>query len=584
MTDRYQIASQLGEGILGAVYLADDTMLNRRVMYRHIEYGDNQDAQKRDDLWKKKFGEYAGRLGAIQHPNMVAIYDVSIEDSGACVVSQFVEGQSLADRLEEGPLVQMGVYNMAVDMLDALHAVHESGIYHGALHTGSIKRVPRASGRHRYLLVDLGLNQLTSMVKGEKIKVADPVLMAPELHEDDQEPNAKADLFMLGQLCYTALVGGHPFSDRSSEECLDAYKSEGMPDLGQYVEGIHPDFAAWVMSLIECDPEKRPADSGAAMAALNAIDVDELEPNVAGVAHSLVEQGGSAVSAPEVLTSSQQVVVAAQTDSVYIAAANTAAAGNMEGSQPQDANATLDTEKKETAKIIYAISGLVLALIIGATMVLLRGDDEAAVTNQGIDNEHAVRIAEITTTHIDGDQGNPEVIIDLDDNKYLDWFIGSSVPISSKNRSKKDGLYIQDVTTFPPQSEIRKYDNAVKFKMGEELFTPRAAISSRKAKVGAGYEVQLKIPEEGASVITVNLYIVQKFCDIRFEVSNSQDDSVAVKVVPFSKLGVFQIPVEIDSPISGGVYTIKISIASVVKNQGFMLGCNAILIEERQLW
>ena len=144
-----------------------------------------------------------------------------------------------------------GVHRMAADMLEALHAAHQSDVFHGALHTGSIKRVHRATGGHRYLLVDLGLNQLTSMVRAEKVKVADPILMAPELHKDDHEPDAKADLFMLGQLCYTALVGGHPFSDKTTEECLEAYSTDGMPPLEDYVEGVNPEFSAWVMRLLE---------------------------------------------------------------------------------------------------------------------------------------------------------------------------------------------------------------------------------------------------------------------------------------------------------------------------------------------
>ena len=194
MTERYEIVSQIGEDQLGSLYLADDTMLQRRVMFRHVEHGDSVAAASRGDSWRKDFGKFAGKLSTMQHPNLLTIYDISIEDSGAFVVTQFVKGDSLAERLERGALGQIGVYRMASDMLEALHAAHQSDVFHGALHTASISRVHRAAGGHRYLLVDLGLNQLVSMVKGEKVNVADPVLMAPELHVKNHQPDAKADL------------------------------------------------------------------------------------------------------------------------------------------------------------------------------------------------------------------------------------------------------------------------------------------------------------------------------------------------------------------------------------------------------
>ena len=108
MTDRYKIANELSKGVLGTVHLADDTMLQRQVMLRHIEYGENVGEESRDDSWRKEFTQYAGKIGAMQHPNMLAIYDISVKDSGAHVVTQFVQGETLAERLERGALGQIG--------------------------------------------------------------------------------------------------------------------------------------------------------------------------------------------------------------------------------------------------------------------------------------------------------------------------------------------------------------------------------------------------------------------------------------------------------------------------------------------
>ena len=321
MSDRYEIATQLEEDVLGTVYLADDVMLKRRVMLRKIEYDDIEEAKNRDDAWRKDFAKYAGMLGAAQHPNMLTIYDVSIQDDGANVVTQFVEGESLVERLEKSPIGQVGVFRMADDLLDAMHAAHERGVFHGALHTGSVVRVNRASGGHRYLLVDLGLNQLASMVKGKEVTVADLVLRAPELHKEGSKADEKADLFMIGQLCYTALVGGHPFSGKSSEECLEAYQKDGIPHIKDYVEDVDPAFADWIMNLVESDPEKRPKDTGEAMRALHKIELSEAEPNVPGETHAV-----PAYDNPDGADQQEEQATVPAVDPVHAAAANSAAA------------------------------------------------------------------------------------------------------------------------------------------------------------------------------------------------------------------------------------------------------------------
>jgi len=119
MNNRYKITEALGEDVLGTVHLAEDTMLQRRVMVRVIEHGESDKAKKRDDKWRKKFAKYTGKMSTMQHPNLLTIYDVSLDDKGATLVNQYIEGESLSDRLERGAVSQIGVYRMASDMLEA---------------------------------------------------------------------------------------------------------------------------------------------------------------------------------------------------------------------------------------------------------------------------------------------------------------------------------------------------------------------------------------------------------------------------------------------------------------------------------
>lgn len=591
MTDRYEILSQMGEDVLGSVYLANDTMLQRRVMFRHIEYGENPLVESRDDTWRKEFSVYAGRLSTMQHPNMLTIYDISIEESGAFVVTQVVEGESLAERLQRGALGQLGVKRMAADILEALHAAHQSEIFHGALHTGSVKRVHRASGGHRALLVDLGLNQLTSMVRAEKVKVADPVLMAPELHEADREPDAKADLYMLGQLCYTALVGGHPYSDKTTGECLEIYRSQGMPPLEDYVEGVQPELAAWVMKLLETDPDKRPADTGEAMVELHTIQLDEPEPNVPGKTHAVeaVENPvTSATGATLVRSQAGYAGVRAATGSVHIAAAITAAAGmNLTQGQVvgvEEARAAMEREKKKNRFILAAVSGAVLLVVVG--LAIGPGADKSRGGNQepqtaAAGDERGVRIGKATMVNTVARQETP-VVVDLDGENSLDWLVLTGVPSSSKRVEKVDGLYIQGVNLIEIPREHGMLENPVRFKSGGKVMFPGAAANEGVgAKPGAGYEITLRVPAKQKQSVTADLYVVQKFCDIRVEVTDPRSDETAVEVVPASEEGVLKIPVMIDHPKPGDFYTIKVVSTSAVENGVFMIGLSGVQIVDR---
>ena len=585
MADRYERINELSKGVLGTVYLAEDTMLQRQVMFRHIEHNGGSDQESRDDSWRKEFAQYAGKIGAMQHPNMLAIYDIAVKDNDAHVVTQFIEGETLAERLERGALGQIGVYRMAHDMLEVIHAAHEADVFHGALHTESIRRIHRASGGHRYLLVDLGLNKLTSLVQGEKVKVADPVLMAPELYDNDKEPDAKADLFMLGQLCYTALVGGHPFSDKSSEECVAAYNGQGVPALEQYVEGLDPHFSAWVMSLIDGDPEKRPVDSGEAMVKLYAIQLAESEPNVPGKTHAVVAQYVAPASEPNILTSSHPLQMAT-TASVNIEAAPTAATGHVAVGGVPSVDSVVKEKKGKTA-IIYVVSGLVAALMIGIMVVAFRGDEEdeksevgtaEAIEENAKKGEHLISIGKEVEVNADG---QPPVTVDLENSKTLDWIVGTGIPIASNYREKENGDYIHSVNSVVADKELRLQSVPVRFKLRNETLLPRSGIyKNGKAKRGAGYEIQMRIPSKKVSSITVNLYMIQKGGDIRLEVTRPRDDSREVSIIPFTGPRSVMIPVKIDNPTPGDFYTLKAN-SETERGKAYMICLSGVLIEEQ---
>ncbi len=256
--ERYEIIKLLGKGRTGGVYEAEDTRLGRKVaMRRFFTLTEVTDVTE----YKKDFIEISHSLSALQHPNLLRVYDAGVDDDGAFIVSQLLQGDTLHNRLKEGPLPTWDVWDMGHQMLDALSTAHSEGFIHGAITPGSILMTPRARGGYLYVILDMGLCKLAPLIQ-EKDSVlsmmADPAILAPELF-DESVADEKSDLYMLGNIIYMCLAGGHPFANKSIEECGELHK-RGLPPVTDYAsDDVPEDFIAWMDQLCQIDPNDRPA-------------------------------------------------------------------------------------------------------------------------------------------------------------------------------------------------------------------------------------------------------------------------------------------------------------------------------------
>src|SRR5580704_12842880 len=103
---RYTVRGQLGRGAMGVVYLAEDTLLNRQVAIKTIDLA-VEDAGEREFLRSRLLRD-ARAAAVLTHPNIVSVYDVLQEGDTACVVMEYVAGESLAGRLKSGPALDPG--------------------------------------------------------------------------------------------------------------------------------------------------------------------------------------------------------------------------------------------------------------------------------------------------------------------------------------------------------------------------------------------------------------------------------------------------------------------------------------------
>jgi serine/threonine protein kinase len=268
LEERYEIIKLLGKGRTGGVYEAEDTTLGRKVALRRFF------AQaKKVDLaqYKADFENVAHSLSALQHPNLLRVYDAGVDHDGPYIISQLLTGETVHETIKNGPLPVVEAQDLAQQMLDALSTAHNEGFIHGAITPGSILMSPRARGGYLYVILDMGLSRLAPLIQGKDSILsimADPAILAPELFGGGIA-DERADLYMLGHIVYMCIAGGHPFGGVDIAQAEILHK-QGLPPLSNYNTEVPEDFRLWIEHLTQIDPANRPVS---AVEALNSLPV-----------------------------------------------------------------------------------------------------------------------------------------------------------------------------------------------------------------------------------------------------------------------------------------------------------------------
>ena len=131
----YQILAFLGAGGMGEVYRARDSRLERTVAIKILRVSESEKSQA---LGKLRFEREAKAISSLNHPNICHLYDVGEQDGVSYLVMEYLEGQTLADRLLSGPLPLDQVLEYGADICEALEEAHRRGVVHRDLKPGNI--------------------------------------------------------------------------------------------------------------------------------------------------------------------------------------------------------------------------------------------------------------------------------------------------------------------------------------------------------------------------------------------------------------------------------------------------------------
>jgi serine/threonine protein kinase/tetratricopeptide (TPR) repeat protein len=228
----YRVLCKIGEGGMGVVYKAEDQRLQRVVALKVIR------EFKGDSSRRSRFWQEARAAAQVAHPNACRIYDISEEQDRLVLVMEFIEGESLARRIERGSVPAQEAGQIALALLSALEAFHKKGIVHRDLKPGNIVL---SNGITK--LLDFGIAKQVSLDTTEEtvatlaeatlpgVFLGTPSYASPEQFRG-QPVDTRADLYSMGVILFEMLTGQLPFAGESFGELAHAVLHGSPPVLG----------------------------------------------------------------------------------------------------------------------------------------------------------------------------------------------------------------------------------------------------------------------------------------------------------------------------------------------------------------
>src|SRR5258706_3761479 len=223
---RYEIRSKIGEGGMGEVYLARDTQLERDIALKTLTPEVARDQQR-----LHRFLQEARAASALSHPNVAHIYEIGEVDGAHFIAMEFVEGESLDRKIGGRPIAMSELFEIAIQIADALDEAHAKGITHRDIKSANVM----ITSRGRVKVLDFGLAKLagpgsdahtSDSEMATRVKTSPGVVMGTVNYMSPEqalgrEVDHRSDIFSFGVVLYEMATGRLPFTGDTITETID---------------------------------------------------------------------------------------------------------------------------------------------------------------------------------------------------------------------------------------------------------------------------------------------------------------------------------------------------------------------------
>jgi Tol biopolymer transport system component len=261
----YDIQSLLGAGGMGEVYRAQDSRLNRIVAIKVLPASYSVDAER-----LQRFVQEARSAAALNHPNILSIFDIGEERGAPYIVSELLEGQTLRERIRSGLLTSRKAVEYALQVARGLAAAHEKGIVHRDLKPENLF----ITNDERVKILDFGLAKLTRpddnsgadaatvQVNTEPGQIMGTVgYMSPE-QVRGKPADHRSDIFAFGSILYEMLSGQRAFRGETPADTMSAILKEEPDELSETARTVPPALERMVRHCLEKNPAQRFQSAG----------------------------------------------------------------------------------------------------------------------------------------------------------------------------------------------------------------------------------------------------------------------------------------------------------------------------------
>jgi eukaryotic-like serine/threonine-protein kinase len=260
----YEILAPVGAGGMGEVYQARDTRLDRNVAIKVLP-----EQFSADTKFRERFEREARAISSLNHPNICILYDVGRQDGIDYLVLEYLEGESLAQLLERGPLPIRQVLAYGIQIAEALERAHRQGVVHRDLKPGNVMLT-----KNGLKLLDFGLAKPMAGASGAVSALGSLTLsqhkpltaegtivgtfqyMSPEQLEG-READPRSDLFAFGCVLYEMATGKRPFDGKTQASVVAAILATEPPPISTLVPLTPPAFERLVKTCVAKDPDER---------------------------------------------------------------------------------------------------------------------------------------------------------------------------------------------------------------------------------------------------------------------------------------------------------------------------------------